>query len=247
MNEFAPGLPMGVSFIVKNITSSPGRIIKAFQTQIYPGQSLDVMKIPGVGEDDLRESLLKGDLGNKIKNGQLQVVSTTIVITDSDPTFVAFLQAAGFNANIVNNTTGGGGGSAILTSTTRNPPTQGGLPINLSTGGVFVLVTCPPIAVAAGQKLIVWYSSEWQTQGAGIDDVSWFIAIDGADPGTDIVTANSYGQIPGGGQFFRDVVSWNQEFSGLSVGNHVVTLLAQSDNGGSLSQINASRVQLMVL
>ena len=69
-----------VTFIVKNITS-PARIVKVFNTQIYPGKSLDIMKIPGVTEADVRYSLLTGDLKNRINYRQLEVTTSPITLT----------------------------------------------------------------------------------------------------------------------------------------------------------------------
>lgn len=81
MSIFADGNPNALSFVVQNITAPPGRIIKAFNTQIYPGQSLDLMKIPGIAEEDIRASLIKGDLRNKILNKQLKVIVSPEIIT----------------------------------------------------------------------------------------------------------------------------------------------------------------------
>lgn len=114
MSEFSVNTPIGVSFIVKNISPAPGKIIYVFQNKIFPGRQLDLMKLRGIGEGEIRDALLKGDLGLKIKNGFLQVVSSTLVFPESDPEYVAFLNASGLNTSIVNNTTGsgvGGGGS----------------------------------------------------------------------------------------------------------------------------------------
>jgi hypothetical protein len=116
MNTFADGMPIGVSFIVKNITTAPEKTIKIFQVQLWPGKSIDLMKLPGIGENDIRESLLKGDLGQKIKNGLLEIVSSSVVITDAEPTFTGFLATAGLHENVVNNTTSSsteGGGNII--------------------------------------------------------------------------------------------------------------------------------------
>lgn len=106
MTTFSDGLPIGVSFIIKNITSPPGRAIKVFNTPVYPGKTLDVMKVPGIGEGDVRDALLKGDLGRKLKNKQLAVVTSTLVLPESDTAYVAFLNSIGVNSSIVNNTTG---------------------------------------------------------------------------------------------------------------------------------------------
>lgn len=137
-----------------------------------------------------------------------------------------------------------GGGGTVYVASTRTPAMQGGAVIVLDTGNQFVIATSAPFAIAAGQKLVVWYSCEWQSTGGGIDDVSFSVTIDNADPGSDIATGNNFGVV--NGQAFRDVLSWVQEFDAVAIGNHVVRVIAQSDNGGSLSQINATRLQLMV-
>ena len=70
----------GLTFTVKNITTS--RAIKVFNTKIMPGQTLDLMKIPGISEEDIRSSLIKGDLKNKIINQQLDVIDSPSIITE---------------------------------------------------------------------------------------------------------------------------------------------------------------------
>lgn len=102
---YSDGLPIGVSFIVKNITALPGRAIKVFNTSIAPGKSLDVMKVPGIGEGDVRDALLKGDLGLKLKNKQLAIVSSSIVLPESDAVYISFLNTYGLKNNILNNKT----------------------------------------------------------------------------------------------------------------------------------------------
>lgn len=76
MSIFADGLSASLSFVVQNITAPPGRSIKVFNTPIPPGQTLDLMQIPGIGEEDIRSSLMKGDLRNKIVNKQLKVIES---------------------------------------------------------------------------------------------------------------------------------------------------------------------------
>lgn len=98
-----------VSFIVKNITGGRGRIIKVFQQQLYPGMSVDVMKMPGIGENTIRESLLRGDLGRKIKGGLLEVVSSTVAVAEKDTDFIAFLNSIGLSSNVISSGGGGGG------------------------------------------------------------------------------------------------------------------------------------------
>lgn len=123
MSEFSVNAPIGVSFIVKNISPAPGKIIYVFQNKIFPGRQLDLMKLRGIGEADIRDALLKGDLGKKIKNGFLQVVSSTLVFPESDPEYVAFLNDSGLTTSVVNNTTGTGGGGGGGSWPTSEPGT----------------------------------------------------------------------------------------------------------------------------
>lgn len=88
MSNFANYTSNSVSFVLKNVTAPPGRIIKVFNVQVYPGFTIDVMKIPGIAEEDIRASLLKGDLRNKITNGQLKIISSTIGLPEYDITFI---------------------------------------------------------------------------------------------------------------------------------------------------------------
>lgn len=67
-----------LSFIVKNITSSPTKTIKIFNYPILAGQVRDLMQIPGIGEHDIRASLLKGEVLNKFLVGDITLVSSNI-------------------------------------------------------------------------------------------------------------------------------------------------------------------------
>lgn len=74
MSIFANGTVVGISFVVQNITSAPTKIITIFNTSLYPGRTIDLMKIPGIAEEDIRASLIKGALKNKILNKELKVI-----------------------------------------------------------------------------------------------------------------------------------------------------------------------------
>ena len=95
------------SFIVKNNTKLPGRVIRIYNTPIYPGRTLDIMKILNVSEDTIRKDLCNGDLGNKIRNGQLLVISSTVGIPETDCNLMDSLCSAGLSNNIIGNTASG--------------------------------------------------------------------------------------------------------------------------------------------
>jgi hypothetical protein len=85
-----------VSFIVKN-TSSINRSIKVFNTSIGPGNRLDLMKIPGVTEEDIRDELTKGYFKALLSGGALTIVSSTVNLSTSDPNHQSFLFSIGLS------------------------------------------------------------------------------------------------------------------------------------------------------
>lgn len=66
MSVFADGLKTNTSFIVKNISSSR-KTIKIFNLKIAYNQECDLLALPGVSEEDIRVSLLRGQLKKKIR------------------------------------------------------------------------------------------------------------------------------------------------------------------------------------
>ena len=52
--------------------------IKVFGQKIGWGKSVDLLKISYVSEADIKNSLLKGELSNKIKVGALKIVYSDI-------------------------------------------------------------------------------------------------------------------------------------------------------------------------
>jgi len=62
-----------ISFVVQNMQNN--KTITIFNNTIGPGNSLDLMQIPGISEEDIRASCLKGDLYNKLVSGVLKVTT----------------------------------------------------------------------------------------------------------------------------------------------------------------------------
>lgn len=94
LNAF--GVSTDISFVIKN-TSSIGRSIKVFNTKLNPGGTLDLMKIPGVTEEDIRSELIKGSLKKLLSGGSLTVVSSSVDFSTVDATHGAFLSSLGIN------------------------------------------------------------------------------------------------------------------------------------------------------
>jgi hypothetical protein len=82
-----------INFTVKN--NSPNRKIHVFGYPIMPGQTRDLFYIPEISEDDIRSSLVKGELAAFIRNGTVSIVSSSIDLSQYDASQAAFITAAG--------------------------------------------------------------------------------------------------------------------------------------------------------
>ena len=106
-DDFAPYLKFNGCFVVLN-TSPQVKTIKIFHYPINYGMTRDILQIPGVAEDDIRASLLKGELQHKIRAHDIVVICSDIDLLQFNAAQKSFLQAAG----IVNglDVSGSGGG-----------------------------------------------------------------------------------------------------------------------------------------
>lgn len=78
MNSFAPFLKQCKSFVVRNITPDREKTIKIFLYPINFGEERDLLQIRGVAEDDIRASLLKGEIRHKFLARDIELVYTDI-------------------------------------------------------------------------------------------------------------------------------------------------------------------------
>ena len=62
MNSFAPWSKNPLCFIVQNIGTKPKKTIRIFNYPIRYGHVRDLLRIPGVSEESIRASLLKGEI-----------------------------------------------------------------------------------------------------------------------------------------------------------------------------------------
>jgi hypothetical protein len=95
MDEFAPYLKKNGTFVVKNITPDQNKTIKIFNYPILFNQTRDLLQIPGVAEQDIRASLLKGELRHKILAQDIVIVSSDIDLLQFNTAQKQFLQNAG--------------------------------------------------------------------------------------------------------------------------------------------------------
>lgn len=95
MNDFAPSLKQYGCFVVRNVTADRGKTIKIFNYPIPFNTTRDLLQIPGVGEADLRASLLKGELRHKILAKDIIVECSDIDLLQFNLDQKMFLQNAG--------------------------------------------------------------------------------------------------------------------------------------------------------
>lgn len=94
-DDFAPYLKKNGCFIVRNITPDRQKTIKIFTYPIPFNQTRDLLQIPGVGESDIRASLLKGELRHKILAKDIYVECSDIDLLQFNSDQKQFLQDAG--------------------------------------------------------------------------------------------------------------------------------------------------------
>jgi len=100
--QFPSNYPIRGKFIVKNISNL--KTIRIFDYPILIGQSRDILRIPGIGESDIRNSLLKGTLRNKIMAKEIEIVDSDIDLLQFNDDQKSFLQSAGLAAGADINT-----------------------------------------------------------------------------------------------------------------------------------------------
>lgn len=95
MDEFAPYRKKYGCFVVRNITNDRQKTIHIFHYPILFNQTRDLLQIPGVAEQDIRASLLKGELRNRILVGDITVECSDIDLLQFNDDQKKFLQDAG--------------------------------------------------------------------------------------------------------------------------------------------------------
>jgi len=126
-SDFAYSLKYNTHFIIKNITGtsnstlhdlqdinpatpspyqsqffslSPRKSINVFHYPINPGCTRDILQIPGVQEDMIRASLLKGELRHKFLCGDIELVSSNIDLLQFSDKQRAWLYSFGFTEGV---------------------------------------------------------------------------------------------------------------------------------------------------
>jgi hypothetical protein len=96
-NDFAYNGSQTVSFVVMN-TSPQKKTIKIFHYPIPMGGIRDLLKIPGVGEGEIRASLLKGELNYKIRAHDIIVIQSDVDLIQFNLAQHNFLLNAGITS-----------------------------------------------------------------------------------------------------------------------------------------------------
>lgn len=107
MDSFAPGGINNNCFVVQNVSPEP-KTIFIFNYPINYLGTRDLIAIPGVAEDDIRASLLKGELRHKIRMREIIVLCSDIDLLQFNGAQLAFLEGAGITNGLVATGTGGG-------------------------------------------------------------------------------------------------------------------------------------------
>ena len=98
MSQFITSKFTSGKFSVRNI-SKKNQVI--FNTSIVPGSVYNLLSVPGVGEQDIKDSLNNGILRNRISNGELQVVESNMVFTSGDLAVTSLLSNNGLAQNLL--------------------------------------------------------------------------------------------------------------------------------------------------
>lgn len=94
MSDFAPYTTDKVSFIIKNTTTDRNKTISVFGCSILYNQTKDLMSLPGISESDIRDSLLKGELRNKLLYGDITIVFSNVELIQFSESQKTFLESA---------------------------------------------------------------------------------------------------------------------------------------------------------
>lgn len=100
MDSFAPGRNECGQFIVRNI-SPQKKTIMIFNYPINLGQTRDLLKIPGVSEGDIKSALMKGQIRNKFRVGDIELVYSNIDLLQFNDCGIQYLEGFGFTTGVL--------------------------------------------------------------------------------------------------------------------------------------------------
>lgn len=190
-NSFAPFKKRNTFFIVKNIITNSNKTVRIFHYPIPVGKTRDLLDIEGVGEADIRASLLKGEILHKLLAREITVIRSDIDLLQFNSDQLQFLTENGI-------TIGTQVGSGSFATKQRLDIRLDGACDNVNT--IYTIPGGEKFLYDADNKIIVYlngvkqvlggdYSiSESGGPGTGYDTI---IVVVAPDP-TDYVTADYY-------------------------------------------------------
>lgn len=99
-SNFAYSLKYNTHFVVRNTCTDRKKTIFIFNYPINFGDTRDLLQIPGIQEDHIRASLLKGVLRHKLLNGDITLVSSNIDLLQFSDKQRAWLYSHGFTEGV---------------------------------------------------------------------------------------------------------------------------------------------------
>ena len=101
MDDFAPGRHECGHFIVRNTSPQKKTITFFAGWPINLGYTRDLLAIPGVSGGDIKSSLMKGEIRNKLKNGDIQLVYSDIDLLQFNSCGINYLEGFGFTTGVL--------------------------------------------------------------------------------------------------------------------------------------------------
>ena len=99
-SQFPYYFPINGKFIVKNTSKDKNKTINIFNYPIKIGEVRDLLKIPEIGPEEIRISLLKGTLRNKLIIGEIEIVDSDIDLLQFNSNQKTFLQQSGVSVGL---------------------------------------------------------------------------------------------------------------------------------------------------
>jgi hypothetical protein len=104
-SQFPSNYPINGCFVVRNIITNSNKTIRIFDYPIPVGTTRDLLRVPGVSESDIRASLLKGELRNKLIAREIDIICSDIDLIQFNDIQKSFLM----NAGVITGLNGGSG------------------------------------------------------------------------------------------------------------------------------------------
>lgn len=122
-----------INFTIKNVSPSR-KTINLFGRRIKFGELVDLLAIPEISEDDIRSSLIKGELANKIRKNAIKIASTNINLIQFDSEQLAFINSASLSGLDLLGTSANGNGNLALDNIAALSAVND---VNLNNGAVY--------------------------------------------------------------------------------------------------------------